>query len=91
MGIIMQPPASQSFQVTDSRKQDQTITFNALSTGSYGDVFSLSATSLHKLPVTYSSTGPASIAGSELTITGVGEVKVTASQTGNEITIQQSM
>ncbi|MGD0904417.1 MAG: choice-of-anchor D domain-containing protein, partial [Terracidiphilus sp.] len=43
----------------------------------------LSATATSGLPVTFSVTGPASVSGSTLRITGAGSVVVTASQAGN--------
>ena len=43
----------------------------------------LTAHSTSGLPITYTATGPASITGSTLTLTGPGSVSVTASQPGN--------
>jgi hypothetical protein len=74
---------TQSFTVT---LETQTITFTGLpSTATYGSAgpYTLNATASSGLTVTYSVTGPASINGSTLTITGVGTVIVTASQAGN--------
>ena len=62
----------------------QTITFNPLSNVIYGSgPIMLTATASSSLPVSYAVTGPASVAGSLLTITGTGPVSVTASQSGN--------
>jgi hypothetical protein len=62
----------------------QTISFNALPGVTYGvATFSLGATASSGLPVTYQVSGPAKILGSNLTVTGVGTVIVTASQAGN--------
>ena len=62
----------------------QTITFSLPSTATYGSgPYTLNATASSGLPVTYSVTGPATVSGSTLTITGVGMVTVTASQSGN--------
>jgi hypothetical protein len=62
----------------------QTITFNPLSNVIYGSGrITLNATASSSLPVNYAVTGPASVAGSLLTITGTGPVSVTASQSGN--------
>jgi hypothetical protein len=44
---------------------------------------SLAARATSGLPVTYTVSGPASLAGSILTITGTGSISVTASQAGN--------
>lgn len=76
---------SLSFNVTDPSKAMQTITFEAIPEKKYGDVFTLGATASSALSVMYAVTsGPASISGSELTVTGVGEVTVLATQDGDE-------
>jgi hypothetical protein len=64
----------------------QTITFTGLpATATYGSAgpYTLNATASSGLPVSYSVTGPATLSGSTLTITGAGNVAVTASQAGN--------
>jgi CSLREA domain-containing protein len=64
----------------------QTITFTGLpATATYGAAgpYTLNAKASSGLPVSYSVTGPGSISGSTLTITGTGTVVVTASQAGN--------
>jgi hypothetical protein len=64
----------------------QTITFSGLpSTATYstGLSYPLTASASSGLPVTYSVTGPATVSGSTLKITGAGTVTVTASQAGN--------
>ncbi len=63
----------------------QTITFNPLDDKTYGDAdVTLTATSDSGLPVTFSViSGPATISGSTLTITGAGSVVVEATQAGN--------
>jgi hypothetical protein len=68
----------------------QSITFPAIAGVTYGTApLQLQATAGSNLPVTYTVTGPATLTGSPtlagqtLTITGVGTVTVTASQTGN--------
>ncbi|HJT74713.1 MAG TPA: MBG domain-containing protein, partial [Chitinophaga sp.] len=63
----------------------QTINFPALTNKTYGDApFTLSATSTSGLPVTYMVTsGPATVNGNTLTITGAGSVTVTATQPGD--------
>ncbi|WP_446742445.1 beta strand repeat-containing protein [Silvibacterium acidisoli] len=73
---------SSPFNVT---ADSQTITFTTLpSTAAFGaPPITLKATASSGLTVTYSATGPASISGSTLTITGAGTVVVTASQAGN--------
>jgi len=65
----------------------QTITFPSLPTSVvYGaGPYTLSATASSGLTVTYTFTGPATLTGSTLAITGAGTVTVTASQTGNNI------
>jgi hypothetical protein len=63
----------------------QTITFSNPGTQTYGvSPITLTATASSGLAVTYAVTsGPASVSGSTLTITGVGSVTVQASQAGN--------
>ncbi|MGO4290323.1 MBG domain-containing protein, partial [Chitinophaga sp. RAB17] len=63
----------------------QTISFPAISGKTYGDApVTLNASSNAGLPVTYTVTsGPATISGNILTITGAGSVTVTATQAGN--------
>src|SRR5215831_15103473 len=70
---------------TESGKSDQTITFNSIPNKSYGDApFSLSATASSGLAVSFSIvSGPATISGSTVSITGVGTVTVRASQAGD--------
>src|SRR6185369_10302000 len=64
---------------------DQTISFSQLSNKTYGDPsFTLSATASSGLPVTFSIvSGPASLSGTTLTMTGAGSVTVRASQSGD--------
>jgi hypothetical protein len=65
-------------------KTAQTITFGALPNTTYGaGSITLNATATSGIPVTYSVVGPASVSGSVLTITGAGQVTVTANQSGN--------
>ena len=62
----------------------QTITFSALPNVTYGaSPITLGATASSTLPVTYTVTGPATVSGSTLSITGAGPVAVTAAQAGN--------
>ncbi len=67
-------------------KTNQTInSFADIPTKTYGDAsFALSATASSGLPVTFTVvSGPASITGNTVTITGAGNVTVRASQAGN--------
>jgi hypothetical protein len=66
-------------------KTNQTITFGALGNKNYGDPsFSVSATASSGLAVSFSIfSGPATISGNTVTITGAGTVTVRASQAGN--------
>jgi len=66
--------------------QSQTITFNPIGGKTYGDAaFGLVASSTSGLAVTLSViSGPATISGSTLTITGAGDVVVEATQSGND-------
>jgi len=70
----------------ETRKSDQTITFNSLTDKTYGDApFSLSATASSGLSISFTVTsGPAAVSGSTLTITGAGAVSVRADQPGND-------
>jgi hypothetical protein len=64
---------------------DQVITFDALADKDAADVpFTISATASSALPVNFSLTGPATISGNTITLTGeTGIVEVTASQPGD--------
>lgn len=68
-------------------KQNQTITFNALPTKTYGNAdFAPGATSTNNtIPITYTSSNPgvATIIGSNIHITGAGTSTITASQAGS--------
>ncbi len=66
-------------------KAAQTITFAALGDKTFTDApFALTATSTSGLPAAFSVvSGPASIAGNTLTITGAGAITVRAAQVGN--------
>ncbi len=76
--------ASTSFNVIDNSKQNQTITFSTISDKFYGDVFTLGATASSNLGVSYTvKSGPASINGSTVTVTGIGTVTITANQSGD--------
>ena len=62
----------------------QTITFGPLPGATEGDgPITLTATASSGLPVTYTVTGPCSVAGAILTLTGVGTCSVTAHQDGD--------
>jgi hypothetical protein len=75
-------PVDQSFTIA---KANQTINFGALSNKTYGDPpFNVGATSTSGLGVTFSiSSGPATISGNTVTVTGAGTVVVRASQAGD--------
>ena len=63
----------------------QSITFNPQTTATYGDpAITLSATSTSGLPVNFTLvSGPATLSGSALTITGAGTITVRATQEGD--------
>jgi hypothetical protein len=62
----------------------QTISIPALPTVTYGvGPISVAATASSGLPVTYTVTGPVTLTGTTLTITGAGTVSVTVRQAGN--------
>jgi hypothetical protein len=73
------------FQMTNSSRLAQTITFAPLPDLVIGAApFTLVATASSGLPVSFSiESGPATLSGSTLTVTGVGRVMVVASQPGN--------
>jgi len=75
-------PVSQTITVN---KATQAITFKPLATTqTYGvKPFALSANASSGLPVTFGATGPATVSGTTLTVTGAGTVVVTANQNGN--------
>ncbi|WP_439882733.1 putative Ig domain-containing protein [Pontibacter sp. MBLB2868] len=77
------PLVSRTFTVL---KASQTIAFDPLPNKTYGDApFDLSATATSGLTIDFSIvSGPATITGSTLTMTGTGTVVVRASQSGNE-------
>lgn len=66
-------------------KANQSISFGALSNKTFGDSpFSISATASSGLSVSFSViSGPATISGNTVTITGAGTVTIRASQSGN--------
>lgn len=75
-----------SFTTEAAALQNQTITFNALATKTFGDAsFALTATASSGLSVTYvsSNTSVATISGNMVTIVGAGSSTITASQAGN--------
>ncbi|HEY3322789.1 MAG TPA: PQQ-binding-like beta-propeller repeat protein, partial [Planctomycetota bacterium] len=77
------PDVDQSFNVSQA---SQTITFGSLANRTYGDApFTVSATGgASGNPVTFAiANGPATINGSEITLTGAGLLTVRASQAGN--------
>ena len=77
------PSSTRQTQVVN--RANQTITFGSLGNATYGgSPISLAGTSSSSLAVTYSIvSGPGSISGNSLSITGSGTVIVQASQTGN--------
>ena len=76
------PPVDQTFTV---HKANQTISFGALPDRTYGDPpFSVSGSASSGLPVTFNiNTGPATLDGNTVTITGAGRVSIRATQEGN--------
>lgn len=83
--------------VTVTEKLSQTITFNEIADKTYAEGnFNLSATSSSALPVSYTVvSGPATLTGNTVSITGLGLVTIAAAQTGNSeykaaATVEQS-
>jgi hypothetical protein len=67
-------------------KANQSISFSTLTDRTYGDAsFSLNASATSTLPISFEVvSGPASLSGTVLTITGAGTVTVRANQAGNQ-------
>lgn len=63
----------------------QTMTFTLPASASTGTTITLNATSSSGLPASYIVSGPASLNGNQLRITGVGAIKVTAYQPGDDV------
>jgi hypothetical protein len=78
-------PATQSFTLSVIVQANQTISFPSIPNQTFGaGPLVLNATASSGLPVSYAVTsGPATIGGNMLTITGVGSVTVHANQAGN--------
>ena len=79
-------PVDQSFEVTfGPPNTNQTITFTAPATATYGDeALELTATASSELPVTFELvSGPAILEGDSLLFTGAGKVTVRATQPGS--------
>lgn len=75
---------TQAILIVDASKTDQTITFEEITDRVYGDSFEVTASASSGLPVVLSvESGPASITGTTVAITGAGEVSIRASQTGD--------
>ena len=77
-----------AFEFGGSTGESQTISFSALANQTYGATtpVDLTATASSNLPVSFAIiSGPATISGSVLTITGAGNVVVEASQAGNDV------
>jgi|GEM_PF-1289234 len=65
-------------------QQQQTISFTLPSNATYGDApLTLTLNTDAGLPIVYTVSGPASISGNTLTITGAGDITVTANQPGD--------
>jgi predicted outer membrane repeat protein len=73
-----------AFEASPSQ-QSQTIDFSAIAAQEYGASLTLNATASSGLPVSFTLiSGPATLSGDVLTVTGVGTVDVEAAQAGNE-------
>ena len=91
--------ASSVQQTLTVNKANQSITFGALPTKTFGDAaFTLGATASSSLAVSYASsnTSVATISGNTVTIVGAGNTTITASQAGNAnynaaSTVQQTL
>jgi len=87
--IEIEPAASGLSKATSSvftvAKANQTVSFGALVARTYGEApFTVGASASSGLPVSFSIvSGPATISGNSVTITGAGTVTVRASQSGD--------
>lgn len=71
-------------KVSGPSKQPQSISFGPIPDMMLGDpAFSVGATATSGLPVSFSASGPCSLTGSSVTITGVGVCTITATQAGD--------
>jgi hypothetical protein len=71
-------------EFTNAQKVSQTITFGALAGKTVGDAdFTVSATATSGLAVSFTASGPCTVAGNTVHITGAGTCTITASQGGN--------
>ncbi len=83
-GIASDPPSFLgSFTVT--AKQDQSISFAPLADKIVGEPpFAVNATASSGLPVAFTASGPCSVSGSTVTLSGTGICTITAAQSGND-------
>ncbi|GAB3540662.1 hypothetical protein GCM10027443_38910 [Pontibacter brevis] len=80
------PPVDRAFNVSSTGLESQTITFADIPDMTFGEgPVTLSATASSGLPVSFEVvSGPATVSGNILTITGAGDVTVRAMQAGND-------
>jgi hypothetical protein len=84
LGCGFLPLRTKTFTTTLNVVGTQSISFDGLPGRTYGEgPIDLGATASSGLPVTYGTTGPCTVTGSSLSITGIGLCSVTASQAGN--------
>jgi hypothetical protein len=79
------PPLTRTLVIA---KGAQSITFSKISPRTFGQIpFTLQATSSSGLPVTYASSNPrvATVSGNTVTLVGIGNTTITASQEGNSL------
>ncbi|GAB3998233.1 hypothetical protein GCM10028807_45350 [Spirosoma daeguense] len=96
--ITAYQPGNESFKPAQLQrtftvsKRNQSITVNAIPAKKVGDApFSLTATATSGLPVSFSIvSGPATLNGNTLTLTGAGTVVIEARQTGDRVYNQAS-
>lgn len=85
-GNVTYDPAPDVQQVLTVNKKDQTITFDALTSKTFGDGdFVLTATASSGFPVSFASsnTDVAAVSGNTITIVGAGTTVITVSQSGD--------
>lgn len=80
-GYTAATPVERSFTID---KADQTVTLDPISTRTFGDgAVDVVASASSGLPVTLGASGPCSLSGATLTLTGAGDCTVTADQPGD--------
>ncbi len=85
VGNVNYNPAADKIQTFLIAKANQTISFDALASKTYGDApFTVSAAASSSLAVSFGAMDNCTITGNTVTITGAGSCTITASQSGDD-------